>query len=201
MSEVDPEEIIRKGKTAQKGTSIVVPSFSDNLHNPSLQTPVAFFYSSIIQTAGVSRNLSFGSFPVDFSPPIIGFKGESFDTPFSPEVVKCKERDLTLEDFPNPPHISVDAVVEGETFVPSSPLSSPPRNIVSVSHSSTPSPLGSPLVHIQMARDNHPKTRMEAIVASRYAPLVLPQSLNALPADGYLKQLPKFTGKGDITAE
>jgi hypothetical protein len=44
-------------------------------------------------------------------------------------------------------------------------------------------------------------TRMEAIIAARYAPLVLPQPLNALPADGYLKQLPKFTGEGDVTAD
>jgi hypothetical protein len=42
---------------------------------------------------------------------------------------------------------------------------------------------------------------MEAIIAARYAPLVLPQLLNALPPEGYLKQLPKFTGEGDITAE
>jgi hypothetical protein len=42
---------------------------------------------------------------------------------------------------------------------------------------------------------------MEAIVAARYAPLILHQPLNALPVDGYLKQLPKFTGEGDITAE
>jgi hypothetical protein len=41
-------------------------------------------------------------------------------------------------------------------------------------------------------------TRMEAIIVARYAPLLLPQPLNALPTDGYLKQLPKFTGKGDI---
>jgi hypothetical protein len=52
-----------------------------------------------------------------------------------------------------------------------------------------------------MAGANPPRTRMEAIIAARYAPLVLPQPLNALPADGYLKQLPKFTGEGDITAE
>jgi hypothetical protein len=44
-------------------------------------------------------------------------------------------------------------------------------------------------------------TRREAIIAARYAPLVLPQPLNALLADGYLKQLPKFIGEGDITAE
>jgi hypothetical protein len=42
---------------------------------------------------------------------------------------------------------------------------------------------------------------MEAIIVARYAPLLLPQPLNALPVDGYLKQLPKFIGKGDIAAE
>jgi ribonuclease HI len=52
-----------------------------------------------------------------------------------------------------------------------------------------------------MAGENPPMTRMEAIIAARYAPLLLPQPLNALPADGYLKQLPKFTGEGDIAAE
>jgi hypothetical protein len=52
-----------------------------------------------------------------------------------------------------------------------------------------------------MAGMNPPMTKMEAIIASRYAPLVLPQPLNALPADSYLKQLPKFTGEGDITIE
>jgi hypothetical protein len=52
-----------------------------------------------------------------------------------------------------------------------------------------------------MAGANPPMTRMEAIIAARYAPLVLPQPLNALPTDGYLKQLPKFTGEGDVTAD
>ena len=42
---------------------------------------------------------------------------------------------------------------------------------------------------------------MEAIVVARYAFLVLPQPMNSLPADGYLKQFPKFTGEGDITVE
>jgi len=78
----DPKEIIRKGKTSQKYTSIVVPIFSDNLHNP----------------------------------------------PLSPEVVKWKERSLTLEDFPNPdfttpPPIRFVVVTEGETSVSSSPSS------------------------------------------------------------------------------
>jgi hypothetical protein len=52
-----------------------------------------------------------------------------------------------------------------------------------------------------MVGENPPMTRMKAIIVARYAPLVLPQPLNALPADGYLKQLPKFTGEGDIAAK
>jgi hypothetical protein len=52
-----------------------------------------------------------------------------------------------------------------------------------------------------MAGANPPRTRMEAIVAVRFAPLILPQPLNALLEYGYLKQLPKFTSEGDITAE
>jgi hypothetical protein len=42
---------------------------------------------------------------------------------------------------------------------------------------------------------------MEVIIDARYAPLVLPQPLNSLPVDGYLKELPKFIGEGYITAE
>jgi hypothetical protein len=60
---------------------------------------------------------------------------------------------------------------------------------------------GSPPIHISMAGANPPRNKMDAIVADRYAPLVLTQPLNALPASDYLKQLPKFIGEGDITAE
>jgi ribonuclease HI/uncharacterized small protein (DUF1192 family) len=42
---------------------------------------------------------------------------------------------------------------------------------------------------------------MDAIVAARYAPLVLPHPMNPLPAGDYLKYMPNFTGEGDITAE
>jgi hypothetical protein len=133
-------------------------------------------------------------------------EGESFDTPFSPEVVKWKEIDLNLEDFPTPPPIRVAVVTEGKTSVTSSPSSlSPnaqpfpfsPRSIAPVSPVRNPS---SP-VQTPMARENPPKTRMEFTIASRYGPLVLPQPLNSLPTDGYLKKLPKFMGEGDITAE
>jgi hypothetical protein len=42
---------------------------------------------------------------------------------------------------------------------------------------------------------------MDAIVAARYAPLILPHPTNPFPAGDYLKYMPKFTGEGDITAE
>jgi hypothetical protein len=42
---------------------------------------------------------------------------------------------------------------------------------------------------------------MDAIVVARYAPLVLPQPMNALPTGDYLKYMPKFTGEEDITIE
>jgi hypothetical protein len=52
-----------------------------------------------------------------------------------------------------------------------------------------------------MAGAHPPVNRMDAIVAARYAPLVLPQPMNPLPAGDYLKYMPKFTGEEDITDE
>jgi hypothetical protein len=53
----------------------------------------------------------------------------------------------------------------------------------------------------QMTGVNPPQNIMDAIVVARYAPLVLPQPMNALPAGDYLNYMPKFTGKEDITAK
>jgi hypothetical protein len=52
-----------------------------------------------------------------------------------------------------------------------------------------------------MAGANPPRNRMDVIVAARYAPLVLPQPMNALPVGYYLKYMPKFTREEDITVE
>jgi hypothetical protein len=38
-----------------------------------------------------------------------------------------------------------------------------------------------------MVGENPPMTKMEVIIAASYAPLLLPQPLNAFPADDYLK--------------
>ena len=42
---------------------------------------------------------------------------------------------------------------------------------------------------------------LDRMVASRYAPLVLPQPLNSLPRGDYQKYLPRFNGQGETTAE
>ena len=42
---------------------------------------------------------------------------------------------------------------------------------------------------------------MGRIVAARYAPLVLPQPLHALPRGDYQKYLPRFNGQCEATTE
>jgi hypothetical protein len=43
--------------------------------------------------------------------------------------------------------------------------------------------------------------RMDVIIAARYAPLVLPVVLHALPTTDYMKYLPRYNGEGEITVE
>jgi hypothetical protein len=44
-------------------------------------------------------------------------------------------------------------------------------------------------------------TKMEQILANRYAPLVFPNPLSAMPTRDYQKYMPKFTGSGDYIVE
>ena len=46
-----------------------------------------------------------------------------------------------------------------------------------------------------------PVDMMDRMVASRYAPLVLPHPLNALPRGDYQKYLPSFNGQGETIVE
>jgi hypothetical protein len=43
--------------------------------------------------------------------------------------------------------------------------------------------------------------RMDAIIIARYPPLVFPIGLHALLATDYMKYLPRYNGKGDVTVE
>ena len=44
-------------------------------------------------------------------------------------------------------------------------------------------------------------TKMERILVARYAPLVLPNPLAAMPSEDYLKYMLEFTEEEDFTAE
>jgi hypothetical protein len=44
-------------------------------------------------------------------------------------------------------------------------------------------------------------TKMERIIVVRYAPLVFPNPLNAMPTGDYQKYMPKFSGTEEVTAE
>jgi hypothetical protein len=210
--EADPEKIIRKGKSSEGGTSTAKTGISGDFHD-FVETPTPSFRPVLLSSVGVSRSLNFGSVPAGFSPPGLELVGETLVTPLSPEVVPWF-RPSASEHSPTPGFTTpppVITVVEGrEIYVPLSPQACSPDLLQFPSHSlssapvfpfQTSSPPSSPRPFVPMAGANPPLNRMDAIVAARYAPLVLPQPVNPLPAGDYLKYMPKFTGEGDITAE
>jgi ribonuclease HI len=196
--ETDPEAVLRKGKASEEEASITE---SGNPPYPSVGAPFSPPQLFDRPVSAVSRFLNFGSVPAEFSSPGLGLEGEILVTPLSSEAVPWR-RPRTTEDFPTPAQRGAPADLSSIAFSLNPLLfPTPIRGSFSAVPSRTPSPPRSPPPNIPMAGANPPLTRMEAIIAARYAPLVLPQPLNALPADGYLKQLPRFTGEGDITAE
>jgi hypothetical protein len=211
---VEPEKIIKKGNTSQEGLSAVVPGDFGNLHDPSFKTPVALSNSPFLPSTEVSKSLNFESFPVEFSPFSPHLEEENFETPVSLDIVKWF-RPRSLEDCPTlgfstPPPIKVVVTKEGEASFPLNPIPSSsntqlfslsPRNTTALVPVQTPSPPGSPIVRIPILGVNLPRNMMDVIVAAMYAPLVLPQPMNALPTGDYLKYMPKFIGEEDITAE
>jgi hypothetical protein len=197
--EADLEKIIKKGKTSQEGLSVIVPGDSSNLHDPSFKTPVVVSNSPFLPSTRVSRSLDFEIFLVEFSTFIPHLEEEIFENPVSLDIVKWF-RPRILEycptlGFSNPPPIKVVVINEGETYFPLNPIPSSNnqsfplslRNTIAVLHVQTPSPPGSPIVHIPMVGANLPRNMMDAIVASRYAPFVLPHPMNALLVGYYLK--------------
>ena len=52
-----------------------------------------------------------------------------------------------------------------------------------------------------MAVQQQPLDIMDRMVAARYAPLVFPHPLNALPGGDYQNYLPRFNGQGEKTTE
>jgi hypothetical protein len=196
--ETNPEVALRKGRASEEEASITEPG---NPPYPSVGAPFSPPQIFDRPTSVISRFLNFGSVHVEFSPPGPRPEGQDFVTPLSPEAIPWR-RPKAAEDFPTP-------VQGGEPVDWSSVACSlnhllfptPLRDLPSITPLRTPSPPSSPPPNIPMAGANPPLNRMDAIVASRYAPLVLPHPMNPLPTGDYLKYMPKFTGEGDLTFE
>jgi hypothetical protein len=200
--EADSEAVRRNGKSSAKEVSIAE---TGNAPSPSMRTPLSYSQLPSRPSSEVSRFLNFRSVPAEFSPPGLVSEGEILVTPPSLEAVP-HHRPQASEGFTTPPFVAT--TTQREASAHSGPLAlslfsplSPPRSSFPTSPVRTPSPPSSPLPNIPMPGANPPPTRMDAIVAARYAPLILPHPMNPLPAGDYLKYMPKFSGEGDITVE
>jgi hypothetical protein len=93
--EVDLEKIIRRQRTLQEGSFTAEPSDSGNFHSSPIAFPVVVSHFPVTPSVGASKNLNFGSVPVDFPspsfttlPPVkaIGFAERETSVPSSPEA-------------------------------------------------------------------------------------------------------------------
>jgi hypothetical protein len=130
--------------------------------------------------------ISYFGFPYSSSYKVFETKKEETSSPLDPVLFSPKAQ--------IPP-------LKSKTSPSSSNLLLSPQSPIVVTAVKSPSPPCSPTVQNPMAAANAPRNRMDVIVAARYAPLVLPQPVNALPVVDYLKYMPKFIGEEDITAE
>jgi hypothetical protein len=197
--EADQEKLIIKGKTLREGASTAKQGIFDSSHCPLLEIPISASQLPIRPLVGVSHFLNFGSVPVVFYPPDLGLEGERFVTLISPDVAAWSRprnsQVFSTLSFTIPSPIIVSIGVPTPTsfllslvYFYSNPL---------LSHS----PPISPPPNIPMTRAHPHLNRMDSIVATRYAPLILPHPMNPLPVGDYLKYMPKFTGEEDITVE
>jgi hypothetical protein len=124
-------------------------------------------------------------------------------TPPSIKIVVTKEEETSIPLEPTPSYFKTQPLPVKTKISPSNLPPYPKLHIIKVAvvPIKTQSPPCSPRIHNPMAGSNLPRNRMDAIVDARYAPLVLPQPINALPVGDYLNYMPKFTGEEDITTE
>jgi hypothetical protein len=79
-----------------------------------------------------------------------------------------------------------------------------PQTYSTPKSTSSSSPVSTPVapinLHIVIAQAMD-ANRMDVIIDSIYAPVVLPTGLHALLATNYMKYLPRYNGEGDFTIE
>jgi hypothetical protein len=178
------------------------PSFSSNITDSVLEIDISSHPKELnTESSQQKENSSSSSFD---SSPIKPSKGVLYthtNLPVLEEIL----HDLSSKGEENL------ALLLGQFYKASyfSPISEPSAQdevrqpFYSNSGSSSPpsSPTSSSSVSITKTVMAAPLTRMEQILANRYAPLVLPNPLSAMPTGDYQKYMPKFTGAGEYTAE
>ena len=95
--EVDPEVVLRRGKSSAEEVSIAE---TGNSPSPSVRTPFSPHFLNRTPSE-VSRCLNFGSVPAEFSPPTLGLEGEILVTPLFSEAVPWR-RPRTTKYFHTP---------------------------------------------------------------------------------------------------
>jgi hypothetical protein len=219
--EDDTERIIKKGKDSQEIFPFVLSGTSGHFPNSFINTPVVISSIPPLPSAEISKNLDFENFPLEYSSFDVELKEKKIEILASPDIVKWFRLE-SLEDFPTlvfatPPPIKFFVTKEEETSYPLQPIpyssKTHPFSMKTEIHPSYipfspklhtikyPSLPCSPTVQNPMIGANAPRNRMDAIVVSRYAPLILPHPMNSLPTGDYLKYMPKLTGEEDITVE
>jgi len=124
--EVDPEKIIKKGKSSQEGFSAAIPGTYGHFHDSTFNTPVAISNSPLLPSVEVSRNLDFENFHVEYSSFSPKLKEENFETLASPDIVSWFRLErleyFPTLGFPTPRPIKIVVTKEEETSFTLDPI-------------------------------------------------------------------------------
>lgn len=170
--------------------------------SPSLVVP-ELFDSSFLEKLEETKEeeITFLDTPIKHFPRFLEkFKQEILSTPLPiPQSNISEENKFKIKSRIN--HLVVDKlIVDSEQSIELIRQTHP--TFVSLSQPLYSPKSFSPKTNILVVQtmDNQPPNKMDAIIAAKYAPLVMPQNLNPFLAD-YLKYIPRFNGEEDITVK
>jgi ribonuclease HI len=196
---VNPKET----KNSSQAAKAEEPSFSSNITHSALEIEVSSHPQEPISSSSLNSSPdkpSESSLHTYTNLPVLEEIIQDLSSKGEENLASLLSQFYKASYFPSTSETVVQSEVR-QTFIPDSGNSSPPS-----SPPNRPSPPLSPtssssssIIKTIMAGQN--MTRMEQILANRYAPLVLPNPLSAMPTGDYQKYMPKFTGAGEYTAE
>jgi hypothetical protein len=191
-------------KSPSQATRVEEPSFSSNITDSALQIEISSHpkeHSSPSSSNSSPSKPSKSILHTYTNLPVLEEIIQDLSSKGEENLASLLSQFYKASYFPSTSETAVQSEVRqafisnsGNLSPPSSPPSylSPPLSPTSSSSSS--------IIKTVMAGPA-PLTRMEQILANRYAPLVLPNPLSAMPTGDYQKYMPKFTGAGEYTAE